>query len=210
MPARLIQSASLMGLKRYNDSRALLNNLLKVEPEFHGCTRASWCVISRKTNFPMPWTRFAYDYGAGANNSRGLMGMVEVYMAQNKYEMALQNVLQTKSRKVPIHTDYHIALVTPRYGWASTISISVPERHQHSGEGLEAIGELYLRIGRTCRRKGDHNAAIQALQRARAVMPDNTVVLATLALTLDTAAREQEARLAYGSVSESTRATVSH
>jgi Flp pilus assembly protein TadD len=61
----------------------------------------------------------------------------------------------------------------------------------------KAAADLYLRIGETCRRKGDLNGAVVALQKARAKLPDNTLVIATLALTLDAAGRKQEARLAY-------------
>ena len=146
----------------------------------------------------MPWTRFARPMAWSRTNSRGLMGMVEVYMAQNKYEMALQT-LQNEIQKSPNHTDYHIALgnTAVRVG-KYDLAISEFQNVINTLEkDSKAIGELYLRIGETCRRKGDYNAAIQALQKARAVMPDNTVVLATLALTLDTAGRKQEARLAY-------------
>src|SRR5205085_2944881 len=58
-------------------------------------------------------------------------------------------------------------------------------------------GDLYLRMGETCRRKGDFSGAITNLQKAREILPDNTVALATLALTLDSAGRKTEAKQAY-------------
>jgi tetratricopeptide (TPR) repeat protein len=58
-------------------------------------------------------------------------------------------------------------------------------------------GDLHLRIGETYRRKGDANAAIQELQKARETLPDNVVVLKTLALVLDGAQRKPEARKIY-------------
>ena len=64
-------------------------------------------------------------------------------------------------------------------------------------KGSKATGDVYLRIGETYRRKGDLGNAAGALQKAREILPDNTVVLTTLALTLDTAGRKQEARMVY-------------
>src|ERR1051326_1106793 len=52
-------------------------------------------------------------------------------------------------------------------------------------------------MGETCRRKGDFNGAITNLQKARQLLPDNTLAVATLALTLDSAGRKQEAKMAY-------------
>ena len=54
-----------------------------------------------------------------------------------------------------------------------------------------------MRIGETYRRKGDAGAAIQSLQKARETLPDNIVVLSTLALVLDSAQRKPEAKQAY-------------
>jgi tetratricopeptide (TPR) repeat protein len=58
-------------------------------------------------------------------------------------------------------------------------------------------GEVYLRIGEAYRRKGDANAAIQALQKARETLPDNILVLYTLGLVLDGAQRKPEAKQFY-------------
>jgi tetratricopeptide (TPR) repeat protein len=60
-----------------------------------------------------------------------------------------------------------------------------------------SAGDLYMRMGETCRRKGDFNGAISNLQKARTALPDSTMVLATLALTLDSAGRKPEAKIAY-------------
>jgi len=58
-------------------------------------------------------------------------------------------------------------------------------------------GEVYLRLGETYRRKGDPNNAVAALRKAREVLPDNVVVLSTLALVLDANGYWQEAEKVY-------------
>ena len=64
-------------------------------------------------------------------------------------------------------------------------------------KGSKAQGDIYLRIGEAYRRKGDLTNSIAALQKAREILPDNGVVLSTLALVLDAAGRWSEARQVY-------------
>jgi Flp pilus assembly protein TadD len=58
-------------------------------------------------------------------------------------------------------------------------------------------GDLHLRIGETYRRKGDGEAAIAWLTRASELLPDQPVVLGTLALVLDACGEKEEAERAY-------------
>jgi Flp pilus assembly protein TadD len=60
-----------------------------------------------------------------------------------------------------------------------------------------AAGDLHLRIGETCRRKGDTEAAVASLTRASELLPDQPVVLGTLALALDGCGRKEEAARVY-------------
>jgi Flp pilus assembly protein TadD len=61
----------------------------------------------------------------------------------------------------------------------------------------KARGQVYLRIGETYRRKGDFNGAVAALYKARDVLPENSIVVSTLAQALDTAGRKPEAVQAW-------------
>jgi len=63
-------------------------------------------------------------------------------------------------------------------------------------ESQEA-GDLHLRIGETYRRKGDGEAAIASLTRASQLLPDQPVVVGTLALVLDGFGKKNEAEKAY-------------
>jgi len=70
------------------------------------------------------------------------------------------------------------------------VSASLPK-------GSKAQGDIFYRIGETYRRKGDLTNSIVALQKAREILPDNGVVLSTLALVLDAAGHWAEARQVY-------------
>jgi tetratricopeptide (TPR) repeat protein len=70
------------------------------------------------------------------------------------------------------------------------VSASLPK-------GSKTQGEIFYRIGETYRRKGDLTNSIVALQKAREILPDNGVVLSTLALVLDASEHWAEARQVY-------------
>src|SRR5215472_3906857 len=65
------------------------------------------------------------------------------------------------------------------------------------GADAPEAGDVLLRLGETFRRKGDAEAAVGALAHARELMPDNPIVLGTLALVLDGAGKYPEAQEAY-------------
>jgi Flp pilus assembly protein TadD len=65
------------------------------------------------------------------------------------------------------------------------------------GQDRKARADVYLRLGETYRRKGDMSNAVTALEQARGTLPDNPVVLSTLALALDNSGRRTEARGVY-------------
>ena len=58
-------------------------------------------------------------------------------------------------------------------------------------------GPVYLQLGEVYRRKGDDPSAIASLQKAREIMPENSIVLTTLALTFDHSGKTPEARQIY-------------
>jgi Flp pilus assembly protein TadD len=62
---------------------------------------------------------------------------------------------------------------------------------------IKENGDIYLRLGETYRRKGDLASAIGALERAKTFMPENAIVVNTLALVLDSAGKRHDARQAY-------------
>jgi tetratricopeptide (TPR) repeat protein len=88
----------------------------------------------------------------------------------------------------------NVAIRTGQYDLAVSyfqkVAASLPK-------GSKAQGDLFSRIGEAYRRKGDLTNAIAALQKAREILPENGVVLSTLALVLEAAQRWPEARQVY-------------
>jgi len=196
--ARLIQSAALMGEKKFGDSRTLLDAMLKTNPNSSDVLFQLGVVNLAETRYKEAEDAFRRAYQLNPASSRGLMGMVETEMAQNKIDAALA-LLQAEADKAPNHLDFLLALgnTAVRAGKYDMAIATFEKVLARTDKGSKAQGDIYLRLGETYRRKGDLSNAIQELQQARTTLPDNTVVLTTLALVLDGASRKSEAKQVY-------------
>jgi tetratricopeptide (TPR) repeat protein len=130
-------------------------------------------------------------------NHRGLLALVETYLAQNKTDQAIY-FLETASAVEPASLDLTMALanVYSRMGkWDPAIS-QFQKLLGSADKQSKAAGGLYLAIGEAFRRKGDPPSAIAAFRNARTTLPNDARVLAALALALD-ATSSWEAQQAY-------------
>jgi tetratricopeptide (TPR) repeat protein len=195
--ARLIESAALMGQRKFGDSRVMLDAMLKTNPGSPDVLFQMGVVNLAENKFKDAEEAFRRAYQLNPANSRGLMGIVETNMAQNKTDEALK-ILQVESDKSPNRSDLLLAMgnTAVRAG-KYDFAIQTFTRLLEQTEKGSRQGDIHLRIGETYRRKGDVNASIQELQKARETLPDNIVVLKTLALVLDGAQRKPEARKVY-------------
>jgi tetratricopeptide (TPR) repeat protein len=195
--ARLIESAALMGQKKFGESRVMLDAMLKANPGSPDVLFQLGVVSLAENKFKDAEDSFRRAYQLNPANSRGLMGIVETNMAQNKADEAVK-LLQAESDKAPNRTDLLVALgnTAVRAG-KYDFAIQTFNRMLTQTDNAKALGDIHLRLGETYRRKGDLNNAIQSLQKARQTLPDNVIVLSTLALVLDAAGRKPEAAQVY-------------
>jgi len=194
--ARLIESAALVGQKKFSESRALLDAMLKANPGSSDVLFQLGVVNLAENKYKEAEDAFRRSYQLNPTNYRGLLGIVETQIAQHKTEDALKNV-QAESEKAPGRLDLQILLGSTAVR-AGKFDFAIQTFNRVLGQAKgKGQGEIYLRIGEIYRRKGDLNAAVQALQKARETLPDNISVLSELALVLDEGARRPEAKQAY-------------
>ena len=136
-----------------------------------------------------------------SNSSRALMGQVEVRMSQNKWQEALE-LLQNEVNRHPKRVDLRLALgnTAVRCGQYDLAIATFQALLGEVDHDNAVAGDIYLRLGETYRRKGDMEAAITTLQKARATLPNHVVVTNTLALVLEASGRNQEAESEYRAV----------
>jgi tetratricopeptide (TPR) repeat protein len=196
--ARLIESAALMGMRKFGESRDMLGTMLKANPNSPDVSFQLGLVNLAENKFKDAEDAFRRTYQLNPANARGLMGLVEAAMAQSKPDQALE-LLRSEAEKTPNNLDLRLAM-----GNIAVRSGKYDQALQEFQRVLAALdqnskqrGDIFLRIGETYRLKGDDQGAVTVLQKAREVLPDNTTVLSTLALTLDHAGRWNEAKQMY-------------
>jgi tetratricopeptide (TPR) repeat protein len=196
--ARLIESAALMGQKKFSESRAMLDSMAKAYPNASEVYFQLGVVSLAENKFKDAREAFQKSYQLNPANSRGLMGVVETDMAENKPDAALA-ALQAEADRSPTRVELRMALGstavrTGRYD----IAVEQYQKALNSVEkGTKQRGEVLVRLAEVYRRKGDDANAVLCAQQAREIMPDNLAVLSTLGLTLDHANRWNEARQVY-------------
>jgi tetratricopeptide (TPR) repeat protein len=195
--ARLIQSAALMGERKFGESRVLLDAMSKSNPGSPDVQFQLGVVNLAENKYKEAEDAFMRSYRLNPANSRGLMGVVETNIVQNKTEAGLA-LLQAEAGKAPERVDLLLALGTVAIRAGSfDLAITTFQKALEIEKGAKSQGDIYLRLGETYRRKGDLGSAMQSLQKARELLPGNVMVLGTLAEVLDQAGRRTEAKTMY-------------
>ncbi len=136
--AQLIESAALLGEKKYDESRALLNAMLQKTPDAPDVLFQLGVVNLAQGKYKEANESFKRTYELNPANSRGLMGMVETDMAENKSDEAIK-VLEAEAAKAPNSLGYSVG--PGQYGSARRTLGSgawiFPARSRWSGQELE-------------------------------------------------------------------------
>ncbi|MBV9508502.1 MAG: tetratricopeptide repeat protein [Acidobacteriia bacterium] len=196
--ARLIETAALMGEKRLLEAETSLQQLAKAYPNSSDVYYQLGLVNLVRKRYKEADEDFHKSYRLNASNSRGLMGIVRSYVAQNRIDQAITE-LQAESNKAPQRVDLRIALATAAVT-ARKFDIAIAQYQAAlglAGDRTAERGDLYLRLGETYRLKGDFANSVTSLEQARKILPESPGVLSTLALALDSVGRKSEARQAY-------------
>ena len=189
--------AELMNERKFSEAHVLLDALHKDNPDSPEVLFLLGTVNLAEHRLQEAEDAFRRSYKLSPANSAGLMGIIEIYMAQNKTDEALR-ILQSESDRAPYRLDLLLALggTGVRAGKYDLAIQTYTGMLEHPDKG-HTQGDIYLRIAEVYRRKGDANNAVQALQKARETLPDSTLVLSTLGLVLDGAQRRPEAKAIY-------------
>ncbi len=192
--ARMIEASAYVGLKRFAEARQLIAAMEQTNPNSSGIIFSMGMVDMHEGKYKDAEDVFRKAYQQNPKDPRGLVGLVEALARQNKFSEAMQ-VVQQQMAKDPNNNDLRVALgnIAVRSG---NFDMGIAEFQKVLAtldKNSKARGQMYLRIGETYRRKGDNNAAVDALSKAREVLPDNSLIVSTLAQALDNSGRKREA-----------------
>jgi tetratricopeptide (TPR) repeat protein len=198
LQARLIRASAHMGLNRQDQARAELKQVLETNPNSQDAMIQLAVVNVNEKKFREAEEMFRKSYDVNPANSRGLMGLSEVMMLQNQPERAMQ-LLKSEIAKYPTRQEFHLALAdvevrARKYDLAIAEFTALLDKVDRKSP---TAVDLYVRLGHTQRLAGNSQGAIDALQKAREIVPDSAIVLNSLAMILDSAGRKQEAKAVY-------------
>lgn len=126
---------------------------------------------------------------------RGLAGLVESYVSENRPDDAIQ-LMKEESAKRPDRTDLKTMLSnlyvrTEQYDPAIAELQGILDTSKNLSPA--ATADLLFRLAETNRRKGDLNEAERLFQASHAASPNDTRALLPLALMLDGTGRQDQA-----------------
>jgi Flp pilus assembly protein TadD len=200
IPARLVRASSYMGLKRMDQARTELKGILDENPNSQEAMIQMGVVLVNEKKYKEAEDIFRKSYDLNPANSRGLMGLSEVIMVQNQPERAMQ-VLRSEIEKYPTRLEFRLALAdvevrAHKFDQAITEFNGLLDKTDRKSP---MAADLYVRLGQAQRLAGNYPAAIDALQKARDIMPNNAMILNGLAVILDGVGQKKEAKVAYES-----------
>jgi tetratricopeptide (TPR) repeat protein len=131
-------------------------------------------------------------------NSRGTIGIAQVYLAQKRQDEALR-VLQEASEKAPTRPELHyvignVAVLLTKYDLAIAEFQRVLDA---TDKNSKPAADLYFRLGEAYRRKGDLDFSISMFEQAQKLLPENAAITNALAFVLDAAGHKPAAEAQY-------------
>ena len=198
LSAKIIQSAALLAQKKTSEARQLLESLRVQTPNSPDVVFQLGGVSLLEKKYKEADEDFRHAYELNPANMRGLTGLMESDLEQNKPDAAIQT-LKTEVAKNPDRTEMRLLLadVEVRVGKLDDAIGDYQATMDKTGKNAKQRAQIYVRLGETYRRKGDLASAIQVFQKAREILPDDVQVLDELALVLDAAQRWSDATKAY-------------
>jgi tetratricopeptide (TPR) repeat protein len=196
--ASLVQSAALWGVKRYREADERLRNLVKAHANSAAILFQVGSAYLGRKEFGPAEEVFRKMHQVDPADPRGLIGVKEVFMAENKPDKAIE-ALQSELRQHPGRMDYRMVLANTaeRIGKYDLAISEYRNVAANIDENSQAGATVYLHLGEIYRLRGDLDNAITALSKARTAQPENPQTLGALAQALDSAGRKQEARQHY-------------
>jgi len=198
LSAKIMESAALLGQKKTAEARQLLESLRTQTPNSPDVVLQLGGVSLIEKKYKEADEEFRRAYDLNPANIRGITGLVESDLEQNKPDAAIQT-LKAEIAKNPERTDMRMLLaeVEVKIGKLDDAVADFQAILNKVGKNAKAAARIYARLGEAYRRKGDPADAIQSFQKARELLPDDSQILSQLALVLDSSQHWSEAMRVY-------------
>jgi Flp pilus assembly protein TadD len=190
--ARLIHATALAGAHRLSEARAELRELAQRDPGFRNARLELGLIDLLQKQYGDAERLLRTEYRPETGDNRAARGIVEVYLAQNQGQKAV-DFLQTQVAQYPERADLRLLLARTAVRTRKiSLAIGQYQRLAETGdaEAQIALGQLYLQSGKM-------SEAVEILKKAVERAPDSVVAHSLLAAALDHAGDSPGAVVQY-------------
>lgn len=194
--ARFLKFAALMEMKRYDDARPVLDDLVKDFPRSRDLRVQQGLLAVASKRFKEAESMFN-RLATESYDAKAVAGLAETYVAQQQYDRAMK-ILSDEVRKEPK---------------ADALRLMMAKTAMQAGKYEEAIAayqqlaasrpknpSLAMELGNAYREKGDLPTAIAELKKAIEINPKNPTAHLALGMALYSSGNNAEAIKAYRQV----------
>ena len=177
--AKLLRAAALVGDKSFDEAERELSELSRTQPHSTDVTLQLAALARAEKNYPKAETLYQSTYQPGSADTRALEGLVQVCVLEQRPDKA-QGLLEAEVKRAPESQPARLLLAgvaseEGNYELASTQYRWLESRDPKSAQPYSALGELYVRQGKTA-------AALASYEKASELAPNDTKVLGAVAI----------------------------
>jgi tetratricopeptide (TPR) repeat protein len=192
--AHLIRSSGLLGMGDKDKARQELELITKAYPQNAEARFQVGYLAYVDKDYKKSEQIFGDIYKANPNDTRGLAGMTESLVAENRMGDAIKETQKAIDRE-PQRRDLKLVLAkyyvrAERYDEAIAIYQTLLTQDPRAADLLSQMAE-------TQRRKGDLNTAVDTFRRCSQAAPSDTMCLTQLGLILDGTGKREQAKPIY-------------
>jgi tetratricopeptide (TPR) repeat protein len=194
LAARLMETSSLASSGERTTARNMLAQVVKEYPNSQEAQVQLALLDLGEKKFVEAEQAFTRLYQSNATDLRPLMGLVETYAAQKKFDKAMQ-LLKAEAAKHPDWQPLRVAL-----GNVSFRSGNVDDAIMYFTELIKVnpkAADIHLKLGECYAMKGDMTKAVASYQKARELQPNDVLAQLRLGMLYDGLGRRDEARPIY-------------
>ncbi len=194
LQAHLIRSVALIGIHDNDKARQELDFITRTYPKNAEAQYQIGYLAFETKDFKQAAQVFGDLYKANPHDSRGLVGVTETMVAENRMNDAIRE-LQKALEREPQRADLQLFLAnlfsrSAQYDEAIRIYQALSDKNPKSADMLLRLGEVH-------RRKGELNLAIDSFRRCSQAAPNDTNCLLALGMLISGTGKPEQAKPVY-------------
>jgi tetratricopeptide (TPR) repeat protein len=192
--AHFIRGSALLGLGNLDQANSVFNDLLRQVPQSTDVRLELALLETRRKNFAAAEAAYKRILQSTPNEWRALAGLVDAYSTQQRPDRVFEILdveLQTSRGAAPVRGMLADAAVK-----AGKYDLAIEQYRQLAIDNPGSL-DLQLQLARAVRLKGDVNGAIETLQKAATVHPDDVRPLLMLAGLFVEVSRPSDAKAQF-------------